>query len=227
MYTIMSFCERKTDLFDIKKSEQDKKGFMEGQAEKIVKDHFHLFQQRYLQRAQPHLLAQFNAGDLSAGTASSASASSRQAIEGGADTGAGSCGGSASASGAGVPSPTRTLPDGVNASPLEGGDPGLWERMQQSGEGFSWTQSDREVTVEIGVEKCTARQIKVDFASSRVCVKRDGKVLLEGKLHDKINCEDSTWHLDDGKLVVLSLDKIKPMWWPNLCVDGTGVPSPM
>merc|ERR1719240_2078149 len=29
---------------------------MEGQAEKIIKDHFHLFQQRYLQRAQPHLL---------------------------------------------------------------------------------------------------------------------------------------------------------------------------
>merc|ERR1712228_1157674 len=106
--------------------------------------------------------------------------------------------------------------DIVNASPLEGGDPGLWERMQEHGSGYTWNQSVQELTVEMNVEKCTARDIKVDLSSKKICVKRKGEVIVEGKLHDKINCEESTWHLDEGKQVVISLEKIKPAFWETL-----------
>lgn len=32
---------------------------------------------------------------------------------------------------------------------------------------------------------------------------------LQGKLFDKINTEESTWHLDNGKQVVVNLEKIR------------------
>merc|ERR1711957_380788 len=105
---------------------------------------------------------------------------------------------------------------GVNASPLEGGDPGLWERQKAKERGYAWNQTVQEVTVEIDVEKCTAKDIKVDLSSRKISVKCKGKLIVEGKLHDKINCEESTWHLDEGKQVVLSLEKIKETFWENL-----------
>merc|ERR1711933_378164 len=110
------------------------------------------------------------------------------------------------------------IPNGVAASPLEGGDPGQWESMQAAGAGYIWNQSVQDVTVEINVEKCTASDIKVTFAPRKVVVKRKGEVVLEGALSEKINCEESTWHLDSGKQVVLSLEKIKPTFWESLLV---------
>jgi len=81
--------------------------------------------------------------------------------------------------------------------------------------------------VEIDIEKCTARDIKVDIQSRRISVKRKGEVIVEGKLFDKINCEDSTWHLADGKIVTLSLEKIKTQFWEHFFEGGGdgGYPS--
>merc|ERR1712194_599164 len=133
---------------------------------------------------------------------------SGDAAAGGADSGAGGPSRSAASAQA-----TRPIPQGVNASPLEGGDPGLWEKDKGKEDGYTWSQTPEELSVEINVEKCKASDIKVDLSLRKVSVKCKGKVIVEGKLHDKINCEDSTWHLDDGKLVVLSLEKIKPAFW--------------
>merc|ERR1712217_161299 len=167
---------------------------------------FNHFQARYLARSQPHLLMPQNKRG-SGGTTASSSAASGDAAAGGADSGAG---GSTSAASVQAPKP---IPQGVNASPLEGGDPGLWEKDKGNEDGYTWSQTPQELTVEINVEKCKASEIKVDFSARKISVKCKGKVIVEGKLHDKISCEDSTWHLDDGKLVVLSMEKIKPAFW--------------
>ena len=41
---------------------------------------------------------------------------------------------------------------------------------------------------------------------------RGSQQWLQGKLFDKINTEESTWHLDNGKQVVVNLEKIRH--WP-------------
>merc|ERR1719265_2216584 len=56
-YTLMSFYERRTDLFHVKETVDDKKGFKPGEAEDMFRRQFAHFQARYLERAQPHLLA--------------------------------------------------------------------------------------------------------------------------------------------------------------------------
>jgi len=80
-------------------------------------------------------------------------------------------------------------------------------------EKYHWSQSIAEVTVEVEVEKdCRAKEIEVDITPTRLCVKAKGKVYLEGKLHEKVTCDQCMWHLDDGK-VVISLEKQRQTWW--------------
>mmetsp|Transcript_56277 Transcript_56277/g.101173 ORF Transcript_56277/g.101173 Transcript_56277/m.101173 type:complete len:217 (-) Transcript_56277:35-685(-) len=192
LYTLMTFLERRTDLFHVKEGESDKKGFKEGEAEKMLKKQFNNFQARYLARAQPHLLARAPEGQLG-GYAAAASQSSS----------------------------ARQAPMGINPSPLEGGDPGLWERHKNHGPGFSWNQTHQEVTVELAVEECKAADLKVTIMPRSLCIKRKGETLVEGKLFDKINSEESTWHLDSGKQVIVNLEKIRPAFWPGL-LEGSG-----
>lgn len=230
LYSIFSFYERRTDLFHVKSDPEEKKGFLPGKAEEALRDQFHHFQARYLERAQPHLLAPSGSSKRSAKAAAAPAAPTGPIIEelpegenaadaaGGGDTAGGGDGASASAA---VALP-KDIPDGVNASPLEGGDPGAWAKSQPGGEHCSWSQTVQEVNLEINVEKCTSRDIMVKIESRKVCVKRKGEVLLEGQLADKINCEESTWHLDDGKQVVISLEKIKSTFWQSLFEGGTG-----
>eukprot|EP00930_Biecheleria_cincta_P047267 TRINITY_DN32729_c0_g1_i1.p1 TRINITY_DN32729_c0_g1~~TRINITY_DN32729_c0_g1_i1.p1 ORF type:complete len:227 (-),score=62.09 TRINITY_DN32729_c0_g1_i1:82-762(-) len=204
LHTLMTFMERRTDLFHVKESEEDKKGFKQGEAREMLRKQFSSFQARYLARAQPHLLAR------PPGQGSQALAA-----------GAGYSSSSSSSSPPSAAAPGKEIPNGVNASPLEGGDPGQWERQVQKGEGFTWNQTPQDVTVEIDVPKCKASDLKVVFATRSLSVKLKGEAVAEGKLFDKISGEDSTWHLDNGKQVVITLEKVKPAFWDALFVGGS------
>jgi len=214
MYTLMSFFERRTDLFHVKASIEDRKGYEEGHAEEAMKKHFKLLQQRYLERSQPHLI--YRPPTRHTGPAAPALADAATGETGSSPDAAG---GGAGDGGAG-PSrkPNTTIPNGVNASPLDGGDPGQWESIEKKQENLKWNQSTNEVIVEINVEKCKASDLKIAFKARSVKVERKGEVLLEGQLYDKINVEESTWHLDEGKQICLSMEKIKEAWWDGLLV---------
>jgi len=213
LYSFMSFFERRTDLFHLKEGDETK-GFEEGKSEEMLRKHFSTFQARYLSRAQPHLLVQQHGSRESVSPGQSSSSARLENSDGGS-------GGTPASTGEAPEQKPKEIPMGQNASPLDGGDPGLWERQKQNVAGFSWTQSVTEVTAEIDVEKCNASDIKVTFAPKKICVKRKGEVIIEGRLHDKISCEDSTWHLDSGKQIVLSLEKIRPVFWNGFFEDAT------
>mmetsp|Transcript_83240 Transcript_83240/g.165265 ORF Transcript_83240/g.165265 Transcript_83240/m.165265 type:complete len:244 (-) Transcript_83240:40-771(-) len=212
LYSFMSFFERRTDLFHLKEGDETK-GFEEGKSEEMLRKHFSTFQARYLSRAQPHLLVQQSGLQEPMSSGHCKSSERLQDSDG-------SSGGAPASTGEAPEQPSQELPMGMNASPLDGGDPGLWEKQRRNAEGFNWTQSVSEVTAEIDVEKCNASDIKVTFAPKKICVKRKGEVIIEGRLHDKISCEDSTWHLDSGKQIVLSLEKIRPMFWNGFFEDA-------
>ncbi|CAK0890488.1 unnamed protein product [Prorocentrum cordatum] len=78
---------------------------------------------------------------------------------------------------------------------------------------YYWSQSLREVTVEVEVGECTAKDIQVDLTATRLCVKCKGSTVLEGKLHEKVVTEETMWHLDGNRQLVLSLEKHRDMWW--------------
>lgn len=222
MYTLMSFFNRRTDLFHVKEGPDDKKGYDAGQAEKAVKEQFRILQQRYLERAQPHLIYRPppRSGAAPAAALGDAAASSGSTGETGSSPDAAAGGGDGGAGPA--PKLQTSIPQGMNASPLDGGDAGQWERIQKKQENLKWHQSPGEVVVEIDVEQCKASDLKIAFKQRSISVKRMGEVLLEGKLFDKINCEESTWHLDESKQIVLSMEKIKEAWWEFLVEPSAG-----
>jgi len=228
LYTVMSFYERRTDLFHVKEGDS-KKGFAPGHAEEALRKQFRHFQGRYLQRAQPHLIA--TPEEIARATSGGTKNKQRQSGGGGgseaaATTAAGATppapanptGAAVQESSSSRPTPAR-IPNGVGVSPLEGGDAGQWEKQQKQGQGYTWNQSVSEITVEIDVEKCSAQDVKVTFQSKRLTVKRKGETVLEGPLCNKINCEESTWHLDSGRQIVLSLEKLQPAFWESLIQD--------
>lgn len=248
-YTLMNFYERNTDLFHVKDSLEDKKGFKAGEAEDMVRKQFNHFQARYLERAQPHLLMRRGKDGKpiipALPASASSSSSSADAAAGGAPRAlpmdrlraapmeaiadevaaaeAASVGRMAPSSGPG----SKEIPMGVNASPLEGGDPGQWEKevkkVASDNDRCRWNQSPQEVNVELSVNKCTKQDIKVVFSAKKISVKCKGELILDGPLHDKINCEESTWHLEDSKRIVLSLEKIRQTYWERLVEEGATV----
>merc|ERR1719336_2662164 len=81
-------------------------------------------------------------------------------------------------------------------------------------EKYHWSQSLREVTLEVEIpEECRAKDIQVDVTATRLCIKFKGKTMLEGKLHEKVTVEETLWHLDENKQVVISLEKQRETWW--------------
>lgn len=236
-YTIMSFYERHTDIFHVKDRLDSPKGFKAGQAEEFFRKQFNHFQARYLERAQPHLLVRRGpqsgraaphltnsaaaispAVDAGAGASFIASPARQQVVVEASDAEVAEA---ANASVGRLAPASADLPMGVNASPLEGGDPGQWEgeQKQEDSGRCRWNQSLTEITVEVLVDKCTKQDVNILLAARTISVKCKGDVALEGGLFDKINCEESTWHLEDGKRIVLSLEKSRPMYWERL-IDG-------
>jgi len=78
---------------------------------------------------------------------------------------------------------------------------------------YHWSQSLQEVTLEVEVEECRAKDVKVDVTATRLSIALKGKVVLQGKLHEKVNTEETMWHLDDSRRIVLSLEKGRETWW--------------
>lgn len=221
---ILSFFERRTDLFHVMESPDERMGFAPGVAERMVIKHFHFFQHKYWSRAQPHVLDQV-------------AARSREAagVSGEASASAGETGGSEEApqqqsepESAGSEQPPAAQPaPAAQAEPAAAAEeapsaiPEKTRKMMRHistwngavTENYYWSQSLREVTVEVEVEECRAREIQVTVTPTRMCIKCKGKTVMEGKLHEKVTVEETLWHLDENKQVVLSLEKQRETWW--------------
>lgn len=223
--SILSFFERRTDLFHVMERPNDRMGFMPGVAEKMVFKHFHFFQHKYLGRAQPHILKEAygapNAAPADAAggqaalqdtpaVASTAPPGAAQAalaaepvprpLRGG-EEGAGGRGSQEGAEGQGLPEGTRKMMRHIST----------WNGAVT--DKYHWSQSLAEVTLEVEVEECRAKEIQVVCTATRLSIKCKGKTVLEGKLHEKVSTEDTMWHLDGGTQVVLSLEKQRQTWW--------------
>lgn len=223
-YSVLSFFERRTDLFHVMETSQDRMGFQAGAAEKMVLKHFRFFQRRYIDRCQPHLVHQPAEGG-GAGTGEPPSAGSgeppdvpeesgsssstaqepvaAEPILAPADAAAGSAASGEVAASQAAALPESTLKMMKHISTWNGA---VTDK-------YYWSQSIAEVTLEIEVEQgCTAKEIKLDLTPTRLTAKCQGNVVLEGKLHEKVTVEECVWHLDDNRIVI-SLEKQRQTWW--------------
>lgn len=58
--------------------------------------------------------------------------------------------------------------------------------------------------------------VKINKKSLYVGIKNQ-PAIIDGELHSEVKTEDSMWVLQDGKIVVVNLEKLKDMsWWSRL-----------
>jgi hypothetical protein len=221
--SVLSFFERRTDLFHVMETPTDRMGFRPGVAEKMTMKHFRFFQARYLDRCQPHLLGPEPEAEAGAAAdAPAADGTSADAAAGGAAAAAtaaassSSQSSSADASGAGYPAQASEESKGDSSSLPEGTRKMMRHISTWNGaatDKYYWSQSISEVTVEVVVgSDASAKDLKVDVTNTRLSIKCKGSTILEGKLHEKVTAEESIWHLDDGK-IILSVEKQRQTWW--------------
>lgn len=220
MESIFSFFERRTDLFHVMLKDDDKMGFPPGIAEKMVLNQFKKQKRRYYERTRPSSDRGYEdvLGDPPAGKGSG---KGYPEAVGAAGAGAGAGGGAraASSSDTGASSDTAEPQAKEEKKPPEPGT--IQERFQHIStwngavcKDYRWSQSLQEVTVEIPVPKCKARDLQVDIQPTKISIKCRGEKVLSGDLDEKVFAnEDSTWSLEDGCKVVLSLDKVRHTWW--------------
>lgn len=89
---------------------------------------------------------------------------------------------------------------------------------------YSFGQTDREVSVYVPLEPgTTGKMICVDITPTTLSVGLRGKeAILSGKLYKYIKAEDSTWFIEDRKVLVVTLAKANLQyeeWWPHV-VEG-------
>jgi len=87
---------------------------------------------------------------------------------------------------------------------------------------YSWTQVLEELEIRVPVPEGTrAKQVDVQFKKKwlKVGVKGQPPIINE-ELHKEIKADDSTWIVEDGKVVMIVLQKFNRMeWWSQVVLS--------
>lgn len=88
-------------------------------------------------------------------------------------------------------------------------------------ETYQWTQTLEEVEIKIPFNTTfdlKSRDVVVNIAKKHLKVGLKGKpLIIDGEICAEVKLEDSVWVLQDGKTVLITLEKINQMnWWDRL-----------
>ncbi|KAJ9583608.1 hypothetical protein L9F63_022052 [Diploptera punctata] len=86
---------------------------------------------------------------------------------------------------------------------------------------YKWTQTLSEIELRIPLKVnffVRPRDIVVDFQKKHLkCGLKGHPFIIDGELNSDIKLEESTWVLEDGKVLFITLEKVNKMeWWGRL-----------
>jgi len=82
----------------------------------------------------------------------------------------------------------------------------------------NWSQTIQDITIEVFLEKGTrGREVSVDIKPGTIELRVRGENVFQGKLSDKVVVDESTWTIEDQKLLRILLCKaLSGKCWPSL-----------
>lgn len=88
-------------------------------------------------------------------------------------------------------------------------------------ENYNWTQTLAEIDVNIPTQvRVKSRDCSITIAKKHLKVKVGVKTIIDDALPHEIKVEESSWTLEDGKLLLIHLEKINKMeWWNKLVIS--------
>jgi len=113
----------------------------------------------------------------------------------------------------------------------------FWEKdpERESGQGIGWawqaTGSGKEICVSVPVPAdATIKQIKVDIRTFSLQCKIGNKVIIDHKISEDVDMDDSSWVVDvkdDKPYILIYLAKLKPeVKWESLLLGGDPKEAP-
>ncbi|GBE59328.1 ubiquitin-conjugating enzyme E2 [Babesia ovata] len=108
------------------------------------------------------------------------------------------------------PSALERLRTNFTLSPFNGGKTNI----------YCWNQTFTDVTIEVVTgDYLTGKDVDLKVTRDHIQLKLWGKHIFSGKLPQPVNAADSTWSIEDKRILMISLDKIEERWWDSL-VEG-------
>lgn len=84
---------------------------------------------------------------------------------------------------------------------------------------YKWTQTLQEIelSVPVGTGRVKAKECLVEFQKKHLKVKIRDQMIINDDLEHEIKLEETSWTLDDGKVIQIHIEKINKMeWWTRL-----------
>jgi len=83
---------------------------------------------------------------------------------------------------------------------------------------YNWTQTLSEIELNIPSKvRVKSRECKIEFKKNHLKVAIGNETIIDDDLQHSIKIADSSWTLEDGKLILIHIEKINQMeWWSKL-----------
>ena len=90
---------------------------------------------------------------------------------------------------------------------------------------YRWSQSISDLTVEIPLtSKLESKtDLEVSLTSTGIKVTHRGSPILHGSFSDRINSSESTWMIEDGIRLIVSVEKSKQTWWKSVLIGDAEI----
>eukprot|EP00127_Corallochytrium_limacisporum_P003428 Clim_evm56s149 gene=Clim_evmTU56s149 len=93
---------------------------------------------------------------------------------------------------------------------------------------YIWSQTLADVEIRLPTQidaRLKGRDIVVDIGRRKLKVAiKNGKTLVDGELYNEVKADESFWTLEDGKTIVVQLNKINAMeWWESIVKGGPAI----
>jgi len=106
-------------------------------------------------------------------------------------------------------------------NPLEAKTQDEWQNKSDSHNGavrdkYAWNQNFEDVDIVVPTEIKNTKMIKVNMKHRHLTVKLGDEIIIDDELQHPIKADDSTWSLEKGKSLMISLTKATEIWWSKL-----------
>lgn len=83
---------------------------------------------------------------------------------------------------------------------------------------YSWTQTLQEIELNVPSKvRVKSRECTIEILKKHLKVKIGNQLIINDDLEHEIKVDESSWTLEDGKLILIHLEKINKMeWWSKL-----------